>query len=499
MFFDGHTVPVRLREVYVTTRAACEHAVNAQVLCGALHTMRFTVNGADCEMTVDEQTAREAAFCLAAPADGYISLVSNASVDDHGAFRRLRVVADGETLIDLDFTTIQDIEQLNAYFEGYYFPSLEWGQTAMQVPISSFWEFNERGHLRCKRINPGRIATNDCGPMCLLTLRTERVGDFTAELEYEQCWKRYGLLFGCEKGRFAYGAAPHTGQMVPFEGGFAFTGARGTRNLLGSLRYEERLADYVTKRSHEDGVIGCSYGDMLPTFSGEEERALRMHTLVFHVHSQMQYVLENETLQAEDTAVVYLPAQTPCKLRGDDKDLIFRVEFECLEDLPYHPVLIRPQNAEKMRRLWEELYEVWRRTSPEREYRSLAVFYRILAQLEREMMPLSDNASLAIRTAMQYIDAYFTLPKLTVAAVAQATDVSESYLYQLFREAGHPSPKEYILNCRIRHACALLETGRYKVYEVAEKSGFSDAKYFMTAFRRLMGVSARQYGLRYKK
>jgi len=499
MFFEGHTVPVRLREVYMIKRNVSEYAVNAKVLDGAPHTMQFTVSGADCEMVLDGQTAQTATFALVAPARGYISLVSNASVDDHGAFRRIRVTAGGETLIDLDFSAVKNIEELETFFVGYYFPNLEWGRTAMEVPISHFWEFNERGYLRCKRINPGRVATNDYGPMCLLTLRTEKVGDFTAELEYEQCWKRYGLLFGCEKGRFSYGTAPHTGKVMPFEGGFAFTGARGSRVLLGGLRYEERLAEHVIKQRHGDSVRGYTYADMLPTFCGEEERSLRMHTLVFHIHSQMQYVMENETLQAAENAVVYMPPLIPCKLRGDDKDLILRVEFECLEELPYHPVLIQPKNAEKVRRLCEELYEVWHRASPEREYRSLAVFYRILAELEREMMPLSDNASLAIRMATQYIDTYFTLPKLSVKTVAQATDVSESYLYQLFREAGHPSPKEYILNCRIRHACMLLQTGQYKVYEVAEKSGFSDAKYFLTAFRHAMGVSPRQYALQYKK
>lgn len=499
MFFDGHTVPVRLREVYHIQRSVSEHAVNAQVLGGTLHTMRLTVSGQSCEMVLDEQTAQAGVFSLASPANGYLSLVSNASADDHGAFRRLRVTAGGETLADIDFTAIKDIKELDAYFEGYYFPCLEWGQRGMEVPISRFWEFNERGHLRCKRVNPGRIPTNDCGAMCLLTLRIPPVEDFVAELEFEQCWKRYGLLFGCEKGTFAYGAAPHTEKIVAFKGGFAFAGARGTRNVMGDLSYDERLAEAVRMRRHGDQVIGCSYVELVPTFCGEEQRSLRMHTLTFHYHTKMQYVLENEILQAADNAVVYMPPYLPCKLEGDDRDVVFRVEFECLEDLPFQPLLIQPKNGEKIRRLCKELQDVWHRAGAEREYRSLALFYQILAELERERSPLSDNASLAMRTAKQYIDAYFALPKLSVKAVAQATDVSESYLYQLFREAGHPSPKEYIVERRIEYACELLQKGRYKVCEVAAKSGFADAKYFTTAFRRMMGESPRQYGLRYKK
>lgn len=499
MFFDGHTVPVRLREVYHTQRSVMEHAVNAQVLNGTLHTMQLTVSGQNCEMVLDDQTAQAGAFSLVSPAKGYLSLVSNASVDDHGAFRRLRVTAGGETVTDLDFTLMNDIQQLDAYFDGYYFPCLEWGQRGMEVPISRFWEFNERGHLRCKRVNPGRVPTNDCGAMCLLTLRVPPLEDFVVELEFEQCWKRYGVLFGCEKGDFAYGAAPHTGKIIAFKGGFAFAGARGTRNLMGDLIYDERLAETVRMRRYGDQVIGYSYEGVVPTFCGEEQCSLRMHTLTFHYHSRMQYVLENDSLQATDNAVVYMPPSLPCALEGDDKDVIFRVEFECLEDLPFEPILVQPKNSEKIRRLCRDLWDVWRRAGAEREYRSLALFYQLLADLERERSLLSDNASLAIRTATQYIDAYFALPKLSVKSVAQATDVSESYLYQLFREAGRSSPKEYIVEKRIAYACELLRTGQYKVCEVAAKSGFADAKYFTTAFRRLMGETPKQYGLRYKK
>ncbi len=499
MFFDGHTVPVRLREVYHTSRSVVEHAVNAQVLNGILHTMRLSVSGQACEMVLDEQTAQTAAFSLNIPAKGFLSLVSNASVDDHGAFRRLRVSVNGETLVDIDFTAIKEIRELETYFEGYYFPSLEWGQKGMEVPISRFWEFNERGHLRCKRVNPGRIPTNDYGAMCLLTLRLPPVTDFVAELEFEQCWKRYGLLFGCEKGTFAYGAAPHTGKIVAFRGSFAFAGARGTRNLIGDLRYDERLAETVRMRRHGDRIIGCSYEDVMSTFCGEEQRSLRMHTLTFHYHTNMRYVLEDGILQTADNAVVYMPPNLWCRLEGDDQDAVFRVEFECLEDLPFRPLLIQPKNGEKIRRLCKELQDVWRRAGADRDYRSLSLFYQILAELERERTAFSDNASLAIRTATQYIDAYFTLPKLSVKAVAQATDVSESYLFQLFREAGHPSPKEYIVRRRIEYACKLLQEGKYKVCEVAVRCGFADAKYFTTAFRRVMGETPKQYGQRYKK
>ena len=48
-------------------------------------------------------------------------------------------------------------------------------------------------------------------------------------------------------------------------------------------------------------------------------------------------------------------------------------------------------------------------------------------------------------------------------------------------------------NARIEEAKNLLEKGCYKVYEVAERSGFSDVKYFMKIFREETGLSPTEW------
>jgi two-component system response regulator YesN len=45
----------------------------------------------------------------------------------------------------------------------------------------------------------------------------------------------------------------------------------------------------------------------------------------------------------------------------------------------------------------------------------------------------------------------------------------------------------------MEQAKRLLEMGTYKVYEVANKSGFRDVKHFMKTFRELNGMSAGEW------
>ena len=51
----------------------------------------------------------------------------------------------------------------------------------------------------------------------------------------------------------------------------------------------------------------------------------------------------------------------------------------------------------------------------------------------------------------------------------------------------------FLQNFRISAAKRLLDTGNYKVYEVAEMVGFHDQKYFVTVFKKICGVTPSVY------
>ena len=59
------------------------------------------------------------------------------------------------------------------------------------------------------------------------------------------------------------------------------------------------------------------------------------------------------------------------------------------------------------------------------------------------------------------------------------------------------SPKKYVINARIKLAESLIESGYYSLFEVAEKCGFTDHKYFSTEFRKTVGVPPSKYEYNY--
>lgn len=492
MFSKKQPIPVHLKQVYQLLRSPLEHAVSTNMTAGTPHVFSFMLKGEKGIMTIDGMTDHTATFTFTSAPYGCFSLVSNATEPEPGAFRFVRLRVEGETVLDLDFRNFHSVEELEPYFDCYYFSDLTRDREGSPVPIGRFWAFNERGHLHCIRERTDSIPINDCGPTCMLTLRHPPIGDFEAEVGFEQCWRRHGIVFGCEKQKFPYYSMMETWKTAGVQGGFAFVGAHnGSCCVRGALCAGED-ADVILQDVNSAGVASYCHKtipSLEPLFQAERQTTLPYHTLAYCRSGDMTYHFEGMSFTEQAGSVVYLPPSIPCRLEGDVDHLI-RIEFDCVEPQTLSPAICVSDRPETIRQLFEELLEAWHSTLPGKEYRTLSIFYRIMAELSR---PTPDGTAVAVRLATQYIDTHFTDAGLTVKEVAAAADVSESYLYQLFREANELPPKEYILKCRIHHACRLLKTRYYKVYEVAQKCGFLDAKYFMTVFKKQVGISPSRY------
>lgn len=482
MFSQEQPIQVVLQSVYHMYRPEISFAVATNMRNATPHCFHFKVRSKEADMTVDNVPESCTTFHFPKEVHGSFSLASNGTASEPGAFRYVRLTANGETLLDLDFTKIQSVDELETYFTCYYFDTLSRDTKGFAAPIRNFWSLNERGHLVCSIPSKGRVAFATSGPYALLTLRQLPIGDFEAEIGFEQCWRIYGIVFGCDKRTFPFYSLPNRTDGVGIRGGLAFANAHNG----GCYMYGD-LMDPATAKSISRATQTCPQVEKL--FRSTEETTLPVHTLTYHFNDYMTYDFGSYTIKAEQDTVLYLPPDKPCRLRGQT-DRIFRVEFQC--EQTFAPQLFVMKQPELVKQLFTELCTIWHSDLPNRNYRALSTFYRIISELSRPISNLHNNI---VREILTFMHNHFNEPTLTVKEIANALNISESHLYQSFRDACSITPKEYILNFRLQHACTLLKTGQYKVYDVAEKSGFSDAKYFVTAFKKKIGVSPKQYAL----
>ena len=108
--------------------------------------------------------------------------------------------------------------------------------------------------------------------------------------------------------------------------------------------------------------------------------------------------------------------------------------------------------------------------------------------------PLQATARLdpRIRRSLEVIAERLDKP-LTVDTLSKEIGLSRSRFTILFSDQMAMSPQAYIENVRLDRAAQLLRVTAWSIAQVAERTGFSNAYYFSTRFRRRHGVPPSQF------
>lgn len=119
----------------------------------------------------------------------------------------------------------------------------------------------------------------------------------------------------------------------------------------------------------------------------------------------------------------------------------------------------------------------------------------LIVFLSRIYSTSSENSTVGLlrfSEAVAWMEENYTRQS-SVADLARRAAMSERHFLRMFRKTFDTSPLEHLLRLRIRRATELLQAGRCNITETAYKCGFSDSNYFSRQFRRILGMSPRQY------
>ena len=98
-----------------------------------------------------------------------------------------------------------------------------------------------------------------------------------------------------------------------------------------------------------------------------------------------------------------------------------------------------------------------------------------------------------LRAVCSYIHQHLGDHELSLNQMAELVSLSPAYLSSLFSKNMNCTVGQYITECRIGRAKELLADPCCKLYEVAEKVGYEDPKYFSKTFKKIVGMSPKEY------
>ena len=115
-------------------------------------------------------------------------------------------------------------------------------------------------------------------------------------------------------------------------------------------------------------------------------------------------------------------------------------------------------------------------------------FARLIGRKSRSIS-LSEHLS----KAADFIEINYT-EELTLKKVSDAVYISTFYLSHLFRREMNTTFSDYLCKTRIEKAKEYLKNDNApRIQEIAEKIGFNDPNYFTKTFRKIVGVTPREY------
>lgn len=97
-----------------------------------------------------------------------------------------------------------------------------------------------------------------------------------------------------------------------------------------------------------------------------------------------------------------------------------------------------------------------------------------------------------VRDAMKYIKNNF-YKEITVESAAGSLGISASRLMHVFKENLGLTFNTCVMESRISAVIRLMETKKYRVYEIAQMVGYSDVKYFSKVFKEATGKTPGLY------
>lgn len=163
-------------------------------------------------------------------------------------------------------------------------------------------------------------------------------------------------------------------------------------------------------------------------------------------------------------------------------------------------VVITPLNNQQQ---WGKLGVLWQQLVEQRLKQFVVVSQRPVADLMTDISAvyyvLTSEVNQQVRytpavlLSQKYIEENFDQEELSLQQLADHIQISPTYLSRLLKREIGLSFIDYLTRVRIQRAIQLMSDPSIKLYEVAERVGYSNQHYFSTTFKKIVGSSPAEY------
>ena len=226
---------------------------------------------------------------------------------------------------------------------------------------------------------------------------------------------------------------------------------------------------------------------------------LNYNELIFHFSGHATVFFDDLVLETKPNTIRFLP-------KGETKryDVLRQERGECIDvcfsadrPLSSQAFVIDVAHNEKLGALFKKIFSTWVSKKEGYYFESVSLLYRIFAEMQKDTS-IPKQHKLKIAPAIEVIHSEFLTRDFSLKELADMCKMGESYFQKLFKEIHGISPKKYIIQLKINHACDLLRLERYTVTQIAELCNFSEVYFFSRQFKEYMGITPTRFMEKYR-
>lgn len=202
---------------------------------------------------------------------------------------------------------------------------------------------------------------------------------------------------------------------------------------------------------------------------------------------QITYTMNEKRYVSNQTNAVLLPQGGTYSLYGDKEGIFPVVNFNC-ENLNCSEIVVLPlENPQACIKIFESLKDLFLQNA-----NNLKI-YRTFYELLDKVSSANSQKQNPLDPVTKYIVENIQSPELSNTCLARQLGISEVYLRKLFSVHYNITPKQYVLDIRIRKAKQMLCDTPFTVSAIAEACGFASVYHFCRAFKQRTGATPTQY------
>ena len=167
------------------------------------------------------------------------------------------------------------------------------------------------------------------------------------------------------------------------------------------------------------------------------------------------------------------------------KNIFFNLLLQLYKIAEERDIHITGQGNEK-KFLWEIISNL--QTLQEIKEHIIDKISTVFQQIEEK-----DTKSKAVFEAMKYIQKNYPDENLSIKSIADYTYLTPTYLCLIFKKETGKTINQYITEIRIGKSKEYLKDRKIKLYEIANKIGYSNANYFAKIFKKVVGSTPSEF------